>query len=101
VPATLKLVREGAGIELRRGSFEIQVDGKSAGSITRHQTVELPLGPGDHTLRIRKGRYSSHEHSFRVRDGELINFRTHGAMVWPRYLASIIKPDLAISLKHE
>jgi hypothetical protein len=101
VSAALKLVREGAGIELRRGPFEIQLDGRTVGSITRHQTVEMPLAPGDHTLRIRKGRYSSHEHSFGVADGEVINFRTHGAMVWPRYVVSIIKPDLAISFKHE
>jgi hypothetical protein len=101
VPATLKLMREGAGIELRRGPFEIQLDGRSVGSITRHQTVETPLEPGHHTLRIRKGRYSSQEHSFEIADSEVVNFRTHGAMVWPRYVASIIKPDLAISLKHE
>ena len=30
---TLKLTREGFGIELRRGPFEISLDGKSVGSI--------------------------------------------------------------------
>ena len=99
--ATLKMTREGAGIELRRGPFDIQLDGRSLGSITRHQTVEMPLEPGHHTVRIHKGRYSSQEHSFDVADGEVVNFRTHGAMVWPRYVASIVKPDLAISLKRE
>jgi hypothetical protein len=63
VPATLKLVREGAGIELPHGPFEIQLDGRSADSITHHQTVDMPLAPGDHTLRLRKGRYSSQEPS--------------------------------------
>jgi hypothetical protein len=33
--------------------------------------------------------------------GEVVNFRGHGAMVWPRYVVSIVKPDLAISLKRE
>jgi hypothetical protein len=36
-----------------------------------------------------------------VAGGEVVNFRTHGAMIWPRYVASIIKRDLAISLKRE
>jgi ABC-2 type transport system permease protein len=101
VSAALKLTREGVGIELRRGPFEIQLDGTRVGSIKRHETVETPLEPGRHTLRIRSGRYSSRDHSFDVNDGETVNFRTHGAMVWPRYVASIVKPDLAISLRRE
>jgi hypothetical protein len=95
------LTREGAGIELRRGGFEIVVDGKSVGSLERHETVETALEPGHHTLRIRSGRYSSQDHSFDVAEGEVVNFRCHGAMIWPRYVASIVKPDLAISLKRE
>lgn len=99
--ATLRLVREGTGIELRRGPFEIELDGRSAGSINRHETVDTPLEPGHHTLRMRSGRYSSHDHSVDVSDGEVANFRCHGAMLWPRYVASIVKPDIAISLKRE
>jgi len=95
------VIREGVGIELRRGPFEIQLDGSTVGSINRHDTVETPLEPRHHTLRIRAGRYSSQDHSFDVVDGEVVNFRCHGAMVWPRYVASIVKPDLAISLKRE
>ena len=36
----LKLTREGFGIELRRGPFEILVDRARVGSINRHDTVE-------------------------------------------------------------
>jgi hypothetical protein len=36
-----------------------------------------------------------------VADDEVVNFRGHGAMLWPRYVASIVKPDLAISLRRE
>jgi hypothetical protein len=97
--ATLRLTREGAGIELRRGPFQITVDGNDLGSIQRHETVEKSLEPGHHTLRLRAGRYSSQDHSFDLSDGDVVNFRCHGAMVWPRYVASILKPDLAISLK--
>ena len=101
MPATLTLTREGTGIELRRGRFEISVDGKSVGSLERHETVEIPVEPGGHTLRIRAGRYSSKDQSFDVADGEVVNFRLHGAMIWPRYVASIVMPDLAIALKRE
>jgi hypothetical protein len=101
VSATLRLTREGVGIELRRGQFEALVDGKNVGSLERHETVEAPLDPGPHTLRIQAGRYSSRSYPFDVADGEVVSFRCHGAMVWPRYVVSIVKPDLAISLKHE
>jgi hypothetical protein len=101
VAATLTLIREGAGIELRRGTFEIAVDGRTVGSIERHQTFETPVEAGRHTLRLRRGRYSSQDRSFDVADGDFVNFRCHGAMLWPRYVASIVKPDLAISLRRE
>ena len=99
--ATLRVTREGTGIELRRGRFEIVADDRVVGSIERHETVETALEPGHHTLRIRAARYSSQEHSFDVAEREVVNFRCHGAMIWPRYVASIVKPDLAISLKLE
>jgi hypothetical protein len=99
--ATLRLKREVTGIELRRGRFELVADGRSVGSIERHESVETPLEPGHHTIRIRAGRYSSRDQSFDVAEGDIVNFRCHGAVIWPRYVASIVKPDLAISLKHE
>jgi hypothetical protein len=46
--------------ELRRGSFQLILDGKPAGSIDRNQTVELQVQPGPHTLQVKAGRYSSH-----------------------------------------
>ncbi len=99
--ATVMVEREGTGIELRRGRFEIALDGGSVGSIDRHQTVEVPVEPGRHTLQIKAGRYASRAEAFEVDDGETVNFRCHGAMVWPRYVASIVAPRLAISLKRE
>ena len=101
MPATLSLTREGAGIELRRGRFEVTVDGDAVGFIEYHETLEVPLVPGHHTVRVRAGRYSSQEHSFEVRDGEVANFRCHGAMMWPRYVLSTFKPDLAIALRRQ
>ena len=105
--ATLKLTRDinyfiiGRPFELRRGRFEISVDGKDIGSLDNHETFETSLEPGSHTLRIRKGRYSSQERSFESIEGEAVDFRCNGAALWPTYVASIAKPDMAISLKHE
>jgi hypothetical protein len=99
--ATLRMTRGHVGIELRRGRFEVVADGTSVGSLENNETFEAPLEPGHHTLRVRAGRYSSHDHSFDVADGETVKFRCHGALIWPRYVASIVKPDLAISLKLE
>jgi hypothetical protein len=101
VSATLRLVREGFGIELRRGRFDVTVDGQTVGSLDYHEAVEAPVDPGHHTLRVQRGRYSSLAHPFDVSDGETATFRCHGAMVWPRFVASLVKPDLAISLHRE
>lgn len=101
MPGTLKLTREGFGMELRRGQFEISVDGRNIGSLNYGDTVEAQVEPGHHTFRIRAGRYSSRDCSFDAADGEVVSFRCHGAMVWPRWVASFVKPDLAISLMRE
>jgi hypothetical protein len=88
-------------MELRRGQFEISVDGRNIGSLSYGDTVQAQVEPGHHTLRIRAGRYSSQDRSFDVADGEVVSFRCHGAMVWPRWVASLVKPDLAISLMRQ
>lgn len=99
--ATLMVTREGFGIELRRAPLEITIDGMTAGSIQRHETFETAIEPGHHTLQIRAGRYSSRVASFDVADGDAIRFRCHPAMVWPRYVASIVIPSLGISLRRD
>lgn len=99
MPATLTLKREGFGIELRRGRFDAMVDGDRAGSLDWRETIEVPVEPGHHTLQLRAGRYSSRPRSFDAADGETVTFRVHGANLWPLYVASVVKPDLAISLK--
>jgi len=99
VSATLRLTREGLGIELRRGQFQVSVDGKIVGSVKYGDTLETPVEPGHHTLQLRAGRYSSRDRTFDASDSEIVSFRCHGAMVWPRYVASLVRPDLAISLR--
>ena len=101
MPGTLRLTRTGNGIELRRGTFDVDLDGTSVATIKWGDTVQTPLEPGHHTLRITVGRYSSAPHDFDSADGEVVAFRCHGAMLWPRYVAALIKPDLGISLRRE
>ena len=102
MPATLKLTRQGTvGFELRRGQFEVSLDGTNSGVINYGDKIELPVEPGHHTLQIRKGRYSSQSRPFDVADDEVVYFRCHGAMVWPRWLVSFAVPGLGISLKQE
>jgi hypothetical protein len=101
VPATLRMTRKGFGIELRRGRFEIVVDGRNIGSVNYGDTVETQVEPGHHTLRIRAGRYSSRDRSFDAADGGEVSFRCHGANLWPVWAVSFVMPDLAISLTRE
>jgi hypothetical protein len=97
---TLRLTRETPfSFELRRGVFDIAVDGQTVGSIKIHETVDTPVEAGRHTLRMRAGRYSSRDHSFDLAEGDVISFQCHGAMIWPTWVASFLKPDLAISLR--
>ena len=100
--ATLQLVRETSGLmELRRGTFHVLLDGNDVGSIDRHQTIEVPIEPGHHTLQVKTGRYTSERRPFDTADEGIVNFRCNGAVIWPVYLASLVKPDLALTLKHE
>jgi hypothetical protein len=100
MPSTLTLKREATGaMELRRSTFEIVLDGQPAGSIDRHQTVEVPVDPGPHTLRVKTGRYSSPARTFDAADGANINFRCSSAIVWPQYVASLFVPTIGLRLK--
>ena len=99
--ATLSLIREGFGIELRQRPFGITVDGKEVATLEPHATVEVPVEPGQHTLLIQSGRYTSRSLPFEVAEDSVVSFRCHSAMVWPRYVASLIVPSLGISLRRQ
>jgi hypothetical protein len=100
--ATVRVSREvGFGIELRRGQFGVQVDGKTVGVVDHGQSAEVAVEPGRHTLCMRKGRYSSQERTFDAEDGQTVSFRCHGDKIWPTWLVSFMKPDLAIALHQE
>ena len=56
MPATLKLTHKAIGAEVRRGTYDVVVDGERAGSVEMNHTIEIPVEPGRHTLQVRNGR---------------------------------------------
>jgi len=96
---TLRLTRRWGSVS-DRGKWQIIVDGAAAGSIAKSETVEIPVEPGRHTLRVKRSeRFLSKERSFEAGDGELVSFSCRSAMLWPQYVAALVKPDLWISLR--
>lgn len=99
--ATLRLTHKAIGVEVRRGTYEIVVDGERVGSLEMNDTVEMPIEPGRHTLQIRNGRNSSRTHSFDVAEGEIVAFRCTGKSILPIFLLSFFVPSLALTLRRE
>ena len=106
--ATLTLTRTrfgigvGPWIDKMAGEWQVIVDGTVAGSIAPQEAVEVPVEPGHHTLRVKKSnRYHSPERSFEAVDEENVSFRCRAAMLWPQWVAALVKPDLWISLRQE
>ena len=99
--ATLKLTHKAIGAEVRRGTYDVVVDGKPAGSLKMNDTIEIPIEPGRHTLQIRNGRNSSQTQTFDAAEGEIVAFRCTGKRFLPIFLASFVVPSLALKLKRE
>jgi hypothetical protein len=99
--ATLKLMHEAIGVEVRRGPYEVLVDGERVGSVAMNHTLEIPVEPGRHTLQVRNGRNSSRTQTFDAADGELVAFRCTGKRFLPLFLASFVMPSLALVLIRE
>jgi hypothetical protein len=73
--ATLKLTHKAIGAEVRRGKYDVVLDGEHVGSVEMNDTFETPVEPGRHTLQVRSGRNSSRTKTFDATDGEPIAFR--------------------------
>jgi hypothetical protein len=101
MPATLKVEHKTTGVEVRRGTYDIVVDGTRAGSVELNGTFETPVEPGHHTLKIRSGRNSSRTASFDTAADEVIAFRCGGKNILPIFILSFAVPSLAISLRRE
>jgi hypothetical protein len=97
--ATLKVTHKTIGVEVRRGTYDVVVDGARAGSVELNDTIGIAVEPGRHTLQVRNGRNSSRTRSFDAAEGDIITFRCGGKRPLPIFLASFAFPGLALSLR--
>ena len=97
--ATLKMTHKAMGVEVRRGTYDIVVDGQRAGSLEMNDTIEIPVEPGRHTLLIRSGRNSSRTQTFEAAESQIVAFRCTGKSILPIFLASFVVPSLALNLR--
>jgi len=101
VSATLKLTHKALGAEVRRGAYDVIVDGERVGSVEMNDTTEIPIEPGRHSLQVRSGRDSSGTKTFEAAEGEVVAYRCTGKRFLPIFLASFVFPSLALSLIRE
>lgn len=99
--ATLKLTHKSIGVEVRRGRYNVMVDGQLAGSLAMNDTIEIPVEPGRHTLQLRSGRNSSRTQTFEAAEDQTVAFRCTGKSPLPIFLASFLIPRLALHLRRE
>ncbi|WP_037569015.1 hypothetical protein [Phaeacidiphilus oryzae] len=97
--ATLKLTHKAIGAEVRRGDYEVLLDGRPVAVVGMNETIELPIESGRHELRVRDGRKSSANETFDAAEGEVVAFRCTGKRLLPIFLASFVAPRLALKLK--
>jgi hypothetical protein len=96
--ATLQLTHKAIGVEVRRGAYDVVVDGERVGSVEMNHTIELSVEPGRHTLQVRDGRDSSGTQTFDAAEEETVAFRCTGKRFLPVFLASFVVPRLALKL---
>src|SRR5271168_3964801 len=99
--ATIKLTHKAIGVEVRRGTFDVVVDGERVGSLEVNDTIEMPVDPGQHTLQVRNGRNLSRTLSLDAAEGQVSAFRCAGKRFLPIFLLSFVVPRLALSLRPE
>jgi hypothetical protein len=99
--ATLKVTHKTIGAEVRRGTYDVLLDGQRVGSVEMNETYDRPVEAGRHTLQVRNGRNSSRTKTFDAADGDTIAFRATGKSILPIFLASFAVPSLALNLKRE
>ena len=96
--ATLKVTHKAIGVEVRRGTYDVVVDGERIGSVEMNDAVGIPIEAGHHTLQVRNGRNLSRTLSFDAAEGQVVAFRCTGKRFLPLFLASFVVPSLALKL---
>jgi hypothetical protein len=99
--ATLKLTHRAIGVEVRRGTYDVVLDGERVRSLELNDPIEIRVEPGRHTLQVRNGRNSSRTKTFDAAEGETVAFRCSGKSILPIFILSFFVPSLALSLHRE
>ena len=99
--ATLRVTHKSIGAEVRRGTYDVIVDGERVGAVEMNGTFEATVEPGSHTLQVRDGRKLSQLRKFEAAEGETVSYRCTGKRFLPIFLASFVVPSLALSLVRE
>lgn len=99
--ATLRVTHMAIGAEVRRGPYEVVIDGERRGSVNMNDTIKISVEPGRHALQVRSGRNMSSTLTFDAAEGETVAFRCTGKRFLPLFLASFIIPKLALKLVRE
>jgi hypothetical protein len=99
--ATLRVTHKAIGAEVRRGTYDVVVDGERVGSVEMNDMTDIPIEAGDHTLQVRNGRNLSRTLTFGAPDGQVVAFRSTGKRFLPIFLVSFVVPRLALSLRPE
>lgn len=97
--AMLQLTHKTIGVEVRRSTYDVVIDGHEAGSVDMNETIDIAIEPGRHTLQVRDGRNSSRIQSFDAVEGQTVAFRCTGKSFLPIFLASFFIPSLALQLR--
>ena len=99
--ARLRMTHKSIGVEVRRGTYEVVVDGERVASLDMNDTIEVPVEPGRHTVQVRSGRNPSRTQSFDAAEGHVVAYRCTGKSFLPIFLASFVVPGLALQLRRE
>lgn len=99
--ANLTVTHKAIGVEVRRGRYDVVVDGQRAGSVGMNNTIDIPVESGRHTLQVRSGRNSSRTETFDVAESQTVAYRCTGKSFLPIFLASFVVPSLALQLRRE
>ena len=52
--ATLKLTHKAIGVEVRRGTYDVVLDGEQLGAVAMNDTFETPIEAGHHSLQLHR-----------------------------------------------
>ena len=100
--ATLKLTHKAIGVEVRRGTYDIVVDGQRAGSLEMNDTIEIPIEPGRHTLQ--SSQWPKLQPNSDLRSPPRAKPSPSDAperVFLPIFLASFVVPSLALQLRRD